>query len=102
MGDASVFALENWSLKSDEPPFLNVGTGVDITIRELAELIAEAVGFDGKINWDISKPDGTPKKLLDVSRLQQLGWQSRISLSSGLASTIAEYRDQLKLNLVRL
>ena len=102
LGDASVFALENWSLKPDEPPFLNVGTGIDITIRELAEMVAEAVGFDGMINWDISKPDGTPKKLLDVSRLQQLGWQSRISLSSGLASTIAEYRDKLKLNLVRL
>ena len=72
LGDASVFALENWSLKSDEPPFLNVGTGVDITIRELAELIAEAVGFDGKINWDISKPDGTPKKLLDVSGFNNL------------------------------
>jgi GDP-L-fucose synthase len=66
---------------------INVGTGVDVSIRDLAELISQAVGYSGKIQWDSSKPDGTPRKLLDVSKLNQLGWQSKIDLRSGLRKT---------------
>lgn len=66
---------------------LNVGTGVDVTIRELAETIQQVVGYQGKIVWDSSKPDGTPRKLMDVSKIKSLGWQPQISLSEGLAST---------------
>jgi len=68
---------------------INVGTGVDVTIRELAETIKEVVGFEGELLFDTTKPDGTPRKLLDVSKLKELGWQAKISLKEGLASTYA-------------
>ena len=85
-----------------EVTFLNVGTGVDMSIRELAEGIATATGYEGTIHWDTSKPDGTPKKQLDVSRIAHLGWNARISLEKGLASTVATFREQLSKELVRL
>lgn len=66
---------------------VNVGTGTDVSIRALAELMAKVVGFSGDLVWDTSKPDGTPRKLMDVSRLAELGWQSSISLEQGLAET---------------
>ena len=68
---------------------INVGTGVDVTIRELAETIRDVVGFEGELVFDITKPDGTPRKLLDVSKLRGLGWQAKISLQAGLTSTYA-------------
>lgn len=77
---------------------MNVGTGIDLSIRELAA----ATGFAGTIAWDTTKPDGTPKKQLDVSRLAALGWRARIPLAEGLVSTVAEFRAQLSENLVRL
>ena len=111
LGEACVFALEHWDPAAPEAPkdeaseplpFLNVGTGIDLTIRELAEAVAQATGFQGEIVWDSSKPDGTPKKQLDVSRLAQLGWRARIPLAEGLRSTVALFRQQLQDNLVRL
>ena len=101
LGEASVFVLEHWKPGIDELSFLNVGTGLDLSIRELAQEVAHASGFNGTIDWDSSKPDGTPKKQLDVSRLKALGWSAQIPLSQGLASTVAEFRSQLKQNLVR-
>ena len=104
LGEACVFALEHWSPDAPGAPradggeplsFLNVGTGVDLSIRELAEAVAEATGFAGTIDWDTSKPDGTPKKQLDVSRLAALGWRARIPLAEGLAATVADFRDRL-------
>ena len=74
---------------------LNVGTGQDCTIRELAETMAEVVGFSGKIAFDTSKPDGTPRKLLDVSKLSQLGWKASISLREGLKSTYSWYLEHM-------
>ena len=100
LGEACVFALEHWSALSEEAPrddegnqlgFLNVGTGIDLSIRELAEQVAEAVGFKGSIHWDHSKPDGTPKKQLDVSRLAAMGWQAQIPLSEGLLATVNDF-----------
>jgi GDP-L-fucose synthase len=70
---------------------MNVGTGEDLTIRELAESVARVVGFDGKVAWDADKPDGTPRKLLDVSRINQLGWQAGISIEAGLKTTYDGY-----------
>ena len=111
LGDACVFALENWSALLSNAPiddqgnplaFLNVGTGVDLTIKDLAEAVAKAVGFRGSIHWDKSKPDGTPKKQLDVSRLECMGWRARVPLNEGLRSTVAQFREQLSQNLVRL
>jgi GDP-L-fucose synthase len=80
---ACLFLLEEY----DDHLTINVGTGVDVSISDLADLISEVVGYSGKIQWDSSKPDGTPRKLLDVSKLNQLGWQSKIDLRSGLRKT---------------
>ena len=100
LGDACVFALEHWSALSANAPcddqgeplaFLNVGTGLDLTIKDLAQQVAAVVGFQGVIHWDTSKPDGTPKKQLDVSRLTALGWAAQISLSQGLPAAYQDY-----------
>lgn len=101
LGEACVFVLENWKPKAGDPSFLNVGTGLDLSIRELAEAVAEATGFRGDIRWDRSKPDGTLKKQLDVSRLTNLGWKARIPLEKGLESTVALFQEQLTKKLVR-
>ena len=77
----------------DSSDHLNIGTGEDLTIKELAELVAELAGFKGELAWDSSKPDGTPRKVLDVSKAKALGWSPKISLRDGIASTIAWYRD---------
>jgi GDP-L-fucose synthase len=74
------------------PPLLNIGSGSDLTIRELAELIARVVGFKGALRFDASKPDGTPRKLLDVSRMAALGWKSAVGMEDGIALA---YRDFL-------
>lgn len=91
MADACVFIME----KELQDGIFNVGTGVDITIRELAETIAAEVGFNGKLVFDNSKPDGTPRKLLDVSRLKDLGWQARIALREGIRMTYKAYVEGL-------
>ena len=80
LGDACVFLMENYS----EEQFINAGSGKEITIRELSELIGRIVGFAGKIVWDASKPDGTPRKLMDNSRLAALGWKPKIDLETGI------------------
>ena len=102
LGEACVFALEHWQQGPDDQQFLNVGTGVDLTIRELAEAVVAATGFQGEIHWDTSKPDGTPKKQLDVSRLAALGWRARIPLAEGLRSTVVQFREDVNQQLVRL
>jgi GDP-L-fucose synthase len=83
LADALLHLMQHY----DSEEIINVGVGEDITIRELAELIAEVVGYSGAISFDTSKPDGTPRKLLDVSRLTQSGWHARISLRDGIRST---------------
>src|SRR5690606_34974485 len=75
----------------DDPAPINVGTGTDIAIKELAHLVAEIVGYTGEITFDPSKPDGTPRKVLDVSRIPALGWAPRISLRDGIADTVRWY-----------
>lgn len=72
-------------LTDDEPPLFNIGCGADVTIRELAELIRKVVGFEGELEWDAEKPDGTPQKLLDISRISALGWSPKIDLKTGIA-----------------
>ena len=89
LADACVFVLKNYS----DDLFLNVGTGKDITIAEFATLVADVVGFAGEIAFDTTRPDGTPQKLLDVSRLAGLGWTARTSLRAGIA---AAYQDFLR------
>jgi len=89
MAAACLHLLENY----DGPSQVNVGTGTDVTIRELALLVASAVGYTGEIAWDASKPDGTPRKLLDVSNLTEAGWTSSIGLKEGIRSTVEWFRD---------
>lgn len=76
----------------DGQSHVNVGTGEDVTIKELAEIVAEAVGYEGRIEWDTTKPDGTPRKLLDTSMLTATGWKPRIGLREGIASTVTWFR----------
>jgi GDP-L-fucose synthase len=100
--DACVFLmnLPDEKLKSiitneDIPPVVNIGCGKDQTIREIAELIAEVVGCDSRLNFDLSKPDGTPRKLLDISRLAALGWKPKISLREGLKRTYQDFSENI-------
>lgn len=89
LADAAVFLMERY----DGEEIVNVGTGEDVTIRELTEMIAKVVGYDGRVRWDTTKPDGTPRKVLDVSRIRTLGWRPRIDLEEGLKTTYAWYLD---------
>jgi GDP-L-fucose synthase len=88
LGRACLYLLENY----DDDVAINVGLGEDISIKELAELIQRITGFEGKIEWDSSKPDGTPRKLLDISRITALGWKAQISLEDGIWSTYEWYK----------
>ena len=112
LGEAVVFALENWNpdkkgapcLQNKKAPltYLNVGTGKDISIKCLAELIAQISGFKGKIIWDTNKPDGTPKKLLDVTRMNKLGWKSKINLKQGITKTIYSFKEEMEKGIARI
>ena len=78
------------------PPLINIGTGEDVTIRELAETVARVVGFEGELVFDTTKPDGTPRKLLDVERMRRLGWRHSIGLEDGLHRTYAAVRESFE------
>ena len=101
LGDATVFLLENWFPNENELNYINVGTGLDITIKELSEKISEIINYQGKIIWDESKPDGTFKKQLDVSKINKIGWKSKIKLDDGLRETINDYVNNLESNNLR-
>ncbi len=101
LGNAVLFALENWDPDSKDAPldknknplfWLNVGTGKDISIKELANKISKTVGYKGRILWDKSKPDGTPKKQLNIDKFKKMGWAPKISLNEGLKKTIDCYK----------
>jgi GDP-L-fucose synthase len=91
MAAACLHLLEHY----DGPQQVNVGTGSDVSIRDLAELVARATGYEGETNWDPAKPDGTPQKLLDVAKLAESGWTSSITLQEGITQTLTWYRDNL-------
>ncbi|MGA7725546.1 MAG: GDP-L-fucose synthase [Opitutaceae bacterium] len=98
LADACAFLLEQ-----DNPPdWINVGTGTDVTIRELTEIVALATGFRGRITWDASMPDGTPRKLLDVSRLAALGWKAKIGLRDGVARAYQSFLEEKQAGVLRL
>ncbi len=95
LADAALFLMQ----KYDEEQIVNVGVGTDVTIAGLAELVKKTVGYEGKITFDTTKPDGTPRKLLDVSKLNALGWQAKIDLQQGLASSyqwFLEHQDEFR------
>ena len=93
LAEACLFLMENYS----DPELVNIGTGVDVTIKELAETVKEIVGFDGEIRWDVSKPDGTPRKLMDVSKLHQLGWKHSIELADGIRLAYQDFLANVEL-----
>ena len=103
LAEACVFLMEleeqryGSLLSETEPPLINIGTGEDVTIAELAHLAAKVVGFEGRLVFDASKPDGTPRKLMDVARIERLGWKHRIALEDGVAQTWAAVRGGLGL-----
>jgi GDP-L-fucose synthase len=89
LADAVVYLLQNY----DGEPIVNIGWGEDVTIRELAEMVMSAIGYTGELAFDSTKPDGTPRKLLDVSRLHGLGWRPSISLKEGIAATYNWFKE---------
>ena len=88
MADACIYLMNTY----DGSEFVNIGTGVDVTILEVAQMIKEIVGFQGVLEFDATKPDGTPRKLLDVSRINALGWKAKIALNDGLKKAIEWYK----------
>ena len=91
MADSSVYLLMNYDAPDTTPSHVNAGCGIDFTIKELSEMVQKTVGYNGKIIWDTEKPDGTPRKLLDVSKLNSLGWKPTISLEEGIRRVVAAY-----------
>ena len=94
LADACVFLINNYN-KSD---IINIGTGVDITIKKLAETIKKIIDYKGNIIWDASKPDGTPKKLLNVNKLHNLGWKHKVDLEEGVKNTYGWYKKHILQN----
>jgi GDP-L-fucose synthase len=90
LATATLHLLENY----DGPQQVNVGTGSDLSIKEISELVAKAVGYEGTSEWDTSKPDGTPKKLLDISKINSFGWEPKVSLEEGLKLAVADFRSK--------
>ncbi len=110
LADAALFIIENISIDNeilydDKKNFcgiLNVGAGLDISIKELAMMISSIIGYQGEIVWDSSKPDGTPRKLLDISKLKHAGWIAKTSLKKGIKLTFQNYIEELKTNCIRI
>lgn len=90
LAKATLYLMENY----DDDSHINIGTGEDLEIRELAELVAREVGYEGRTDWDSSKPDGTPQKVLDVSKANQLGWRAEVGLVEGIRAAIADFRSR--------
>ena len=101
LADACRFVLENWRPMKKEIKYLNVGSGYDMKIKKIAEIISEKCGFYGEIEWDSSKPDGTPKKQLDISKIVRLGWKPKISFDEGLNLTIKDYKYLKNIKILR-
>jgi GDP-L-fucose synthase len=97
LAEACVFLMN----LADPPDWVNVGVGEDVSIKALASLVAEAVGYKGSVEWDSSKPDGTPRKLMEVSRLKTAGWQARIALKEGIRKTYQNYLEEKTLGRLR-
>jgi GDP-L-fucose synthase len=91
LADACYFLLHNYNHKE----LVNIGSGTDVSIKELADLIVAEVGYEGQLVFDLTKPDGTPRKLLDISKLNNLGWRPSIELKKGISMTIKEYNEIL-------
>ena len=91
LGAACLYLMKNY----DQESFVNIGTGTDITIKELAEMVGKVVGFEGSIQWNTDKPDGTPRKLMDVSKLHKMGWHHTINLADGIAKAYQDFLSKM-------
>ena len=87
LAEACVYLMESYS----DSELVNIGTGIDVTIKALAETVKQIVGFEGSIQWDATRPDGTPRKLMDVSKLHSLGWKHKIELKDGIALAYQDF-----------
>ena len=94
MADSSVFLLLNYDAPDTTPSHVNAGCGEDLSIKDLSEIVRKTVAYEGKIIWDSSKPDGTPRKLMDVSKLKGLGWNPSISLEDGIKRVVSVYMNE--------
>jgi len=92
LAEACIFIMSNY----DEKELINIGTGTDLTIRELAELVRQIIGFEGDLKWDTTKPDGTPRKLMDVSKVHKIGWQHRTSLEDGIKIAYQDFMSRFQ------
>jgi len=92
LADATLFLMENY----DGDSHINVGTGQDHSIRQIADLVAKAVGYEGETRWDQTKPDGTPKKVLDISRIESMGWAPKVALEEGIKRAVADFRNRFE------
>lgn len=103
LADACIFTLENWDPKNESSsiPWINVGSKFELSIKELANLVSTELNYSGKILWDKSKPDGTPRKKLDTTRLTNLGWEAKTNLLIGIRKTILEFEQEIKNNHLR-
>ncbi|MFA6490636.1 MAG: GDP-L-fucose synthase, partial [Candidatus Magasanikbacteria bacterium] len=95
LAEACLFLLENFSARNQKVPFVNIGTGEDVSIKELVEKLSKVIGYEGKIMWDHSKPDGMPRKLLEVSKLSKLGWKYKTNLDDGLSLIYQWYLENI-------
>ena len=111
LASACLYVLENWDPSSSNCPvdsnnkpllYLNVGSGNEISIKRLAEMIAKESGFPGQIDWDLSKPDGTPRKLLDIGKIRSIGWEPSITIKEGIKRTISTYKKELSEKTLRI
>ena len=105
LGDSCIFLLENWDPEEVNAPkdnsgapltIMNIGSGKDISIKNLAEIIAEASEYDGSIIWDETKPDGHPRKQVDITQIKKLGWEPNIELNEGIKSTVKYFRERIE------
>ena len=109
LGEACVHVLKKFNPNSEDSinfnnenlNFLNVGTGKDLKIKDLAEMVAKATGFEGEIKWDLSKPDGTPKKQLDITNIKKIGWEPKINLKEGIEMTLKLFIECYKKGEIR-
>ena len=101
LGSASIFALENWRPKDYELNYLNVGSGAETSIKDLAILIASIVNFKGEIKWDDAKPDGTPRKLLDTTKINKFGWNHSVNLQDGIRKSYKSFMIEINNNKIR-
>lgn len=95
LADACVYLMQNY----DESSLVNIGTGVDVTIKELAETVQKTVGYEGRVNWNTEKPDGTPRKLMNVTKLHDLGWKHTINLKEGIERVYGEYKNNVNVRV---